>query len=113
MWSPGEAFVATTELIHRLINTAPQTWGEQSNYGKDLTAQRMGRMLVTAFKLHSFRRADHKRGYTLESLGTVWRRMGVPPLAEPSEPVRPSEPSDCHLHTAPLAGCYTCDGETK
>lgn len=63
VWPAGSVFIPTNELITKLIRHNPQMWGQSSNFGKDLTVQRLGRMLVQAFKIHSTRQGDSKRGY--------------------------------------------------
>lgn len=82
VWVPSDAFTPSGVLIHRLIQHNPAMWGQGSNYGKELNAQRLGRMLVTAFKLHSARQGDSKRGYFRTNLENVWRRMGMIPPKE-------------------------------
>jgi hypothetical protein len=82
VWDPADAFTPSSVLINRLIQQNPAMWGHMSSYGKELNAQRLGRMLVTAFKLHSARQGDSKRGYFRSNLENVWRRMGMTPLKE-------------------------------
>ena len=79
IWEPSDAFTPSGVLIHRLIQHNPAMWSMASSYGKELNAQRLGRMLVTAFKLHSTRQGDSKRGYFRANLENVWRRMGMTP----------------------------------
>jgi len=82
VWPDGKAFAATSDLVDALVAGYPPAWSAESSYGKDLTAQRFGRMLATAYKVNSAReRKDGPRGYRVASLAPVWRRMGVtPPL---------------------------------
>lgn len=83
VWPQGETFAATADLVPALISSHPETWGSESPYGKALTPQRFGRMLATSYKVNSQRQPDRdrERGYSLNTLGTVWRSMGVtPPL---------------------------------
>lgn len=82
VWDPADAFTPSSVLITRLIQHNPAMWGHMSSYGKELNAQRLGRMLVTAFKLHSARQGDSRRGYFRNSLENVWRRMGMTPLKQ-------------------------------
>jgi hypothetical protein len=79
VWDDADAFTPSSLLIHRLITHNPAMWGPLSSYGKELNPQRLGRMLVTAFKLHSARQGDSRRGYFRSSLENVWRRMGMAP----------------------------------
>lgn len=80
VWEPSEAFMPSNQLLAGLIEHNPAMWGAASGYGKELTNQRLGRMLVTAFKLHSSRQGDSRRGYFRAHLEIIWRRMGMNPL---------------------------------
>lgn len=69
-------FIPTAELIARLIGDDPEQWGEASNFGKPLTAQRMGRMLVRGYRIHSVKNAEgNRRGYRRGQFSNAWRRM--------------------------------------
>lgn len=74
-----KAFVATRELVERLIAHDAEMWGEYSAFGKPLTAQRFGRMLATSYSINSTRQGDSPRGYFRAKLLPVWRRMGITP----------------------------------
>jgi hypothetical protein len=80
LWDPGTTFMASTRLIEELIEHNPQMWGLMSHYGKPLTVQRFGRMLVQAFKIHSTRQGDSKRGYFRHQFDVAFRRMNITPL---------------------------------
>lgn len=109
VWPGESAFIPTTELADLLIAYNPQMWSRDSGYGKDLTVQRLGRMLVTAFKIHSTRQGDSKRGYYRRSFDVAFRRMRVTPsqrtdgtdvTAEPT--VTSNTPSNiCPVHGTP------------
>lgn len=75
VWRAGHAFTASTELIEELAMHRPDMWGDVSAYGKRLTVQRMGRMLVQAFKVHSTRLGTGSRGYRLATFVPIWRRF--------------------------------------
>lgn len=106
VWEPSEAFVPSIQLLSRLIEHNPGMWSAASSYGKELNSQRLGRMLVTAFKLHSSRQGDSRRGYFRNSLEIIWRRMGIAPLEQtdgtdraantdgPLNPISPPEQTD-------------------
>lgn len=81
VWPAGRAFIASTSLVDELVEHNPHMWGPMSNYGKVLTVQRFGRMLVQAFKIHSTRQGDSKRGYFRHQFETPFRRMNLIPLA--------------------------------
>jgi hypothetical protein len=110
VWGADEAFVPTKDLLSRLIVNHPNLWGSGSTFGRDLTVQRLGRMLATGFKIHSERQGDSARGYYRNGLASVWRRMGVTPLNKPTEPTEPVEPTVGHdlqgePNTSPAVGC--------
>ena len=94
VWPTGTAFVTTKALLEALMATAPDAWGPGSTFGKALTAQRLGRMLATAYGLHSDRPdSNGQRGYLLATLNPVFRRMGLTPLpSKPDEVAGPAEP---------------------
>ncbi len=95
VWIEGETFVPTERLLPALIAQNPNTWGQFSAYGKALTAQRLGRMLVTSYNLHSDRLGGvGPRGYLRATLEPVFRGMGYPPSIEPVRPAEPVEPVD-------------------
>jgi len=86
VWPKGRAFVhfvSTEGLIDLLVKKHPETWGEESSYGKQLTAQRMGRMLVNSYNIHSGRRSlpdDSKikiRGYRRSTLAPAFGQFGM------------------------------------
>ncbi len=87
---PG--FTATTGLVLLLIKTNPEQWSSSSYYGKDLTAQRLGRMLFSAFGIYSKRVGDSPRGYHSKQFEKVWRQLGItkPRSTEPTEPTEPT-----------------------
>ena len=87
---PG--FLPTTSLVSKLIRLNPDQWSSASFYGKDLTAQRLGRILNSAFGLNSMRIGDSARGYSQRQFEIVWRQLGIA-LLEPTEPTKPTEPT--------------------
>jgi hypothetical protein len=92
VWTRGEAFQSTEELISMLAARYPRAWGPSEKYQKGITPQRLGRMLVKNFGVYSDRRATDKvRGYTARSFDVACRSVRAP-LIEPAEPVEPVEP---------------------
>jgi len=77
--NPTESFIPTETLVKDLIHADPFMWGLESTYGKNLTAQRLGRMLVSSFNIRSCRPNHHgdPRGYTRQSFDSAFRRMGI------------------------------------
>ncbi|WP_353647960.1 DUF3631 domain-containing protein [Nakamurella sp. A5-74] len=105
VWPAGETFAPTADLLARLEHTHPAAWGSDGPFGKAITAQRMGRMLVSSYKVNSSRQdATGPRGYTLGSLVPVWSRMQIRPpevtgttgssgpTGSATKPVQPVEP---------------------
>jgi len=90
-----ETFIPTEELLDRLADTFSEMWGDQSSYGKKITAQRLGRMLVSAYNIHSDRPGGSTgpRGYLRSTLGPAFRRFGLDLPTEPVEPAEPAEPA--------------------
>jgi hypothetical protein len=122
VWHADEEFMPTKDLLRRLILSNPVMWGPGSSFGRELTVQRMGRMLATGFNIHSGRRSDGSRGYARHALGPAWRRLGVTPLQRPPEPPEQPEPPLCRecglaLHPAVAASgvhpnCQFPEGST-
>jgi hypothetical protein len=101
-----EQFVPTEKIIERLVRTHPEVWGDQSSFGKRLTAQRLGRMLVGAYNVHSDRPdAQGPRGYLRSSLEPAFRRFG---LGVPREPAHPAEPAEPALKVVKHHRCPGC-----
>ncbi len=95
VWPAGESFVPTLHLINDLVAEWPRVWSSSSPFGKDLTAQRMGRMLAMHYKVNSGHSDDKTvRGYRYAALLAAWTRMGVKPPDPPCEPSRTSQPSE-------------------
>lgn len=115
VWPEGETFWPTADIITALVFKHPTVWGDAGPFGKELTAQRLGRMLASSYKVNSTRIANSgPRGYTYASLSAVWRRMRVgPPVetggtgstgetgrpASPASPVQPDSPD--HMEALP------------
>lgn len=93
VWHPDDRFVATSTLIERLVMHNPEYWSDASNYGKRLTAQRMGRMIVQSTKIHSTKNSSDVRGYARDAFAKAWRQLGVTLPIEPSGTVGSVEPS--------------------
>lgn len=102
VWPEGASFASTQELVSGLVQAHPETWGAFSSYGRDLTAQRFGRMLATFYGVNSTRlERGGARGYTYASLARAWHCLGLSapaapdgatPSSEPVHPVQAAEP---------------------
>lgn len=91
VWTEGETFHSTADLISMLTSRFPHAWGASDKYPRGLTAQRLGRMLVKNFGVYSDRTADHARGYFARSFDVACRSVRTP-LIEPAKPVEPVQP---------------------
>jgi len=80
VWPGDESFAATRLLVSRLIDHNPDYWGAKSSYGKELTEQRFGRMLLQSANAMSCRPGGSAspRGYLRSQLELAWRRLGIP-----------------------------------
>jgi Protein of unknown function (DUF3631)/Domain of unknown function (DUF3854) len=88
VWRCDEPFIATKDLLSRLIAHDQSYWGSDSPYGRELTEQRLGRMLVQAAKVTSARPGGggHPRGYLRSQLDTAWQRLGISQAFKPPSP---------------------------
>jgi hypothetical protein len=85
IYNPELGFMPTGSVVARLIKFNPDQWSSSSYYGKDLTPQRLGRILNGAFGVNSQRIGDSARGYHASQFKTIWRQLGIIPI-EPTEP---------------------------
>jgi len=94
VWGEEERFHTTASLIGRLVAHNPDYWGDASPYGRQLTAQRMGRMLAQSAKVRATKDTTGARGYARASFARAWRSLGITPPSEPPEPSEPAKPSN-------------------
>lgn len=71
----GDEMRAET-MVKQLIQSEPEIWGAQSPYGKDLTVQKMGRMLSKS-GIRSGHLSRNERGYRRGQFEPVWRSLGI------------------------------------
>lgn len=117
IWQTDERFLPTATILDRLVSHNPDYWSEVSSYGKRLTAQRMGRLVIQATKVHSTKNAQDVRGYNRDAFAKPWRQLGITLSIEPSETVGTVEPSNvwadpgCCAHGITInARCSKCGG---
>lgn len=126
LWPATETFMPTVELCDLLARNHPDEWGDGSPFGKAITAQRLGRMLATSYKINSTRLdRDGARGYVRATLAQAWQTMGIEAAPVPA-PVRSTPPEQtgasgadgetgtpeagCSLHAEPRPDvCWTCE----
>lgn len=109
VWTDGEAFMASALIVQKLIAHNPLMWGMNSAYGKALTFQRLGRMLVQAFKIHSTRQGDSKRGYFRHQFDVAFRRMNIHPLPQTDGTDGTAEPTALEsVKAAPTSALCAC-----
>lgn len=94
IWDEGEPFIPTSKMITRLIEHNAHYWGEISAYGRSLTAQRMGRLIIQSTKVNSTKNANDVRGYARDRFAKAWRQLGIDPGNKPSGTVEAVEPSE-------------------
>ena len=92
LYSPEFGFIQTTSLVAQLIRYNPDQWSSASYYGRDITMQRLGKMMSGAFGMRSLRNVDGVRGYHANQLRDLWKQLGVSPV-EPPNPPTPNFPS--------------------
>jgi Protein of unknown function (DUF3631) len=101
VWPADQKFVATSDLVHRLVAHDPDYWGADSPYGKTLTEHRFGRLLSQAAKVTSQQEVTSQRpggtgprGFLRSQLEPVWKRLGMIRSHETEDPPEPSGESD-------------------
>lgn len=73
----ADSFLPTQQLVQQLIHNHPERWSESSTFGRDLTAQRLGRMLVKNFRIRSGKDQADIRGYTRAKFVPAWKSIGL------------------------------------
>lgn len=74
VWPEGELFLRTSTILEKLAAARPDYWGLSSRSGQRITAQRFGRMVSQAGKIHSSKNPMGQRGYWRADFESVWRR---------------------------------------
>ena len=89
----GEARqVPSTEIVRQVIKLNPEAWSMVSAYGKELTHQRMGRILNRSYGLYSQRIGSNARGWHPNQFTQIWERLGIV-QSKSTEPTEPTEPT--------------------
>jgi hypothetical protein len=98
-WGDGEPFLNSHEIVHRLATGHADYWGLSSSYGRELTVQRLGRLLAQV-KIRASRNWNDQRGYHRDTFEKAWRQSGIAPQNKPpetgltAEPPTPPAPAD-------------------
>ena len=107
-----KSFLASEVLIEKLAEYNPEMWGPECRFGKAITQQRMGKMLVQGWKINSYRQTsgDRLRGYLKSSFEQPWRRMKmIDPTSTGTPPNQTGRTGQAGL-TGPIL-CRTCRTE--
>ena len=95
-------FLPTASIITGLVSEHPDKWGSGSTFGKDLTSQRLGRMLVKNFSIRSTKDNQDVRGILQDTFSQRvesyrpprhFRQFNHTHSYKPSKPSEPSKPS--------------------
>ncbi len=95
-----ETETITTDLVvQKLIRLNPAIWSSQSGYGKDLTRQRLGRILASAYGIGAKRFNANQRGYYRAQFESVWVAYGITEVIQnkPTTPTTPTQASGTDL----------------
>lgn len=98
IWPSTETFMASTDLVQRLIANFPARWGDQSS--RPLKVQGLGRMLMQGYKISSERLSTgtRARGYYVHQFADAWQRFNVQsPHMQPDEPDKLDQPDQVTL----------------
>lgn len=113
-WSPVEPFRRTENLISDLVDRHPEMWSDSSSYGRRLTAQRLGKMLASNYRIHSGRESGSygPRGYHLKSFDSTFRRFRLGVSSVTGDSGETGETGDCVACGERLAPALAAAGET-
>jgi hypothetical protein len=95
-----ETETLTTDLVvQKLIRLNPAIWSSQSGYGKDLTRQRLGRILTSAYGIGAKRFNANQRGYYRAQFESVWAAYGITEVIQnkPTTPTTPTQETEGDL----------------
>lgn len=86
---PGD--LKTELVIGLLIKENPNYWSSSNTLtGKDLTPQRLGRMLAANYDIQAARLTANTRGYNPGQFQVIWHRLGITQNI-PTTPTTPTE----------------------
>lgn len=79
IWPNSVTFMSSNDIVAKLVEQNPDYWGDNSNYGRRLTVQRMGRILVGQLKVRAVKNSQDRRGYNRWQFDTAWKQHGITP----------------------------------
>jgi hypothetical protein len=86
---PGD--LKTELVVSLLIKENPNYWSSSNTQtGKDLTPQRLGRMLAANYDIQAARLTANTRGYSPGQFQVIWHRLGIT-QSKPTTPTTPTE----------------------
>jgi hypothetical protein len=89
---PGD--LKTELVVSLLIKENPNYWSSSNTQtGKDLTPQRLGRMLAANYDIQAARLTANTRGYSPGQFQVIWHRLGI----TPNKPTTPTTPTESDL----------------
>jgi len=71
VWPDGMHYFQTKDLVEALTDRFPERWSDSSHFGRDLTAQRLGRALAGIYGVRSKRDHTAHRGYCLSDIEAI------------------------------------------
>lgn len=89
---PGD--LKTELVVGLLIKENPNYWSSSNTLnGKDLTPQRLGRMLAANYDIQAARLTANTRGYSPGQFQVIWHRLGI----TQNKPTTPTTPTESEL----------------
>ena len=78
VWPDSEDLIQSEDLVRLLIQHNPDYWSADSAYGKALTQQRLGKLVVQSAKVTTQRPGGRgHRGYLRRQFVPVWQRLRI------------------------------------
>lgn len=94
-----EGVLKTDLVVSLLIKENPSYWSSSNSWsGRDLTPQKLGRMLASHYDIQATRHTATSRGYSSGLFELVWHRLGI----TPNKPTTPTTPTTPAYPTEPL-----------
>jgi hypothetical protein len=89
-----EGVLKTDLVVSLLIKENPSYWSSSNAWsGRDLTPQKLGRMLAGQYDIQATRHTATSRGYSSGQFEVIWHRLGI----TPNKPTTPTTPTESEL----------------